>query len=50
MRALLIRHGQPRGNALEEFIGSTDEPLSPEGREEAEKAPKDLSKKSSTIF
>lgn len=45
MRALLIRHGQTRGNALEEFIGSTDEPLSPEGREEAEKAPKDLSVK-----
>ena len=45
MRALLVRHGQTRGNALEEFIGSTDEPLSPEGREAAEKAPKDPSVK-----
>ena len=41
MRALLIRHGQTRGNAAEEFIGSTDEPLSPEGREAAERAKKD---------
>ncbi len=45
MRALLIRHGQTRGNAREEFIGSTDEPLSPEGRETAEKARKDFSVK-----
>lgn len=43
MRALLIRHGQTRGNALEEFIGSTDEPLSPKGRETAERSRKDLS-------
>ena len=45
MRALLIRHGQTRGNAAEEFIGSTDEPLSQAGREKAENAKKDPSVK-----
>ena len=45
MRALLIRHGQTRGNAAEEFIGSTDEPLSPEGRAAAEQSKKDYSVK-----
>lgn len=29
---LLLRHGATPGNALHKYIGSTDEPLSPEGR------------------
>ena len=31
---LLLRHGKTPGNTLRQYIGSTDEPLSPEGRAE----------------
>lgn len=33
MRIYLYRHGQTPGNALKQYIGSTDQPLSDEGRE-----------------
>ena len=42
---LLLRHGKTPGNALRQYIGSTDESLSPEGRAELEKfryAPADI--------
>lgn len=35
MQVILIRHGQTAGNALRRYIGSTDEPLSPEGERQA---------------
>ena len=34
MQARLIRHGKTQGNAERRYIGRTDEPLSPAGREE----------------
>ena len=39
----MIRHGMTAGNAERRYIGVTDEPLSPEGRAEAERKEKDLS-------
>lgn len=33
LELLLLRHGQTAGNKLGRYIGTTDEPLSPEGRE-----------------
>lgn len=33
MKIILIRHGQTEGNAEGRYIGTTDEPLSPDGRE-----------------
>lgn len=45
MRALLIRHGKTKGNSERRYIGRTDEPLSCEGREEAEKVSPDISRK-----
>ena len=41
MRTRLIRHGKTPGNALRRYIGRTDEPLSDEGRREAERLQKD---------
>lgn len=38
MELVLIRHGQTPGNAEGRYVGSTDEPLSAEGREQAEAA------------
>ena len=34
MEIWLVRHGKTRGNLERRYIGSTDEPLAPEGREE----------------
>lgn len=34
MELYLIRHGKTKGNGEERYIGSTDEPLSAEGRRE----------------
>ena len=45
MRALLIRHGKTKGNAEHRYIGRTDEPLSTEGRADAERVGADLSRK-----
>ena len=45
MKITLIRHGKTSGNALRRYIGITDEPLSPDGRAEAEKCEKDFSLK-----
>ena len=42
MRVRLIRHGTTAGNAARRYVGVTDEPLCPAGREAAEKKPKDL--------
>ena len=36
----LIRHGKTYGNTLGRYIGTTDEPLCAEGREELEAIPK----------
>ncbi len=33
IKLYLIRHGQTPGNKLSRYIGTTDEPLSDEGRE-----------------
>ena len=33
MTVFLLRHGQTRGNLERRYIGSTDEPLCPQGRE-----------------
>ena len=33
LKLYLIRHGQTPGNRLSRYIGTTDEPLSDEGRE-----------------
>ena len=44
MQALLIRHGKTPGNAERRYIGRTDEPLSAEGRAEAELLEKDFAK------
>ena len=33
LKLYLIRHGQTPGNKLSRYIGTTDEPLSDEGRE-----------------
>ena len=41
MHIRLIRHGMTAGNAVRRYVGVTDEPLCPEGREAAEKKPKD---------
>lgn len=41
MKIRLIRHGMTAGNAVRRYVGVTDEPLCPEGREAAEKKPKD---------
>ena len=38
MQIYLIRHGQTAGNALRRYIGSTDQPLTPEGMEGAKAA------------
>ena len=38
MQIYLIRHGQTAGNALRRYIGSTDQPLTPEGAEGAKAA------------
>ena len=43
MQVRLIRHGTTAGNAERRYVGSTDEPLCPEGRAEAERHEKDLS-------
>lgn len=45
MRTLLIRHGKTPGNAERRYIGVTDEPLSEEGRAEAERVGADRSVK-----
>ena len=37
LRLYLIRHGQTPGNKLQRYIGTTDEPLSTEGKEFLEK-------------
>ena len=37
IRLYLIRHGQTPGNKLQRYIGTTDEPLSTEGKEFLEK-------------
>ena len=42
MRIRLIRHGMTAGNAERRYVGVTDEPLSQEGREAAERHGKDL--------
>ncbi|MBQ1632649.1 MAG: histidine phosphatase family protein [Clostridia bacterium] len=42
MRIKLIRHGTTAGNAARRYVGKTDEPLCPEGREAAERKEKDL--------
>ena len=42
MRVRLIRHGQTAGNRLRRYIGVTDQPLSPEGIEAANRHAKDL--------
>lgn len=41
MQVRLIRHGVTAGNAARRYVGSTDEPLCPEGREAAERHEKD---------
>ena len=41
MHIRLIRHGMTAGNAVRRYVGVTDEPLCPEGREAAERKPKD---------
>ena len=41
MRVRLIRHGVTAGNAARRYVGSTDEPLCPEGRMAAERHEKD---------
>ena len=33
MTVFLLRHGQTRGNLERRYVGSTDEPLCPQGRE-----------------
>ena len=33
LNILFIRHGQTQGNLERRYIGSTDQPLCPEGRE-----------------
>ena len=38
MQIYLIRHGQTAGNALRRYIGSTNQPLTPEGAEGAKAA------------
>ncbi|MDO4399388.1 MAG: histidine phosphatase family protein [Coriobacteriia bacterium] len=38
LELLFIRHGQTPGNALGRHVGALDEPLSPEGREQARQA------------
>lgn len=43
MRVRLIRHGTTAGNAARRYVGSTDEPLCPEGRAAAEQTKKDPS-------
>jgi alpha-ribazole phosphatase len=41
MQVRLIRHGMTADNAARRYVGSTDEPLCPEGREAAEQKRKD---------
>ena len=41
MRVRLIRHGMTAGNAAHRYVGRSDEPLCPEGREAAERHEKD---------
>ena len=36
MKVLLLRHGETMGNQRRAYIGSTDEPLSPKGREQVQ--------------
>ena len=43
MHIRLIRHGTTAGNAARRYVGVSDEPLCPEGREAAERKEKDLS-------
>lgn len=43
MQVILIRHGMTAGNALRRYIGRTDEPLSPEGIEQAKGIGPDVS-------
>ena len=43
MHVRLIRHGITAGNAARRYVGATDEPLSPEGRAQAEQKEKDFS-------
>ena len=43
MHVRLIRHGITAGNAARRYVGVTDEPLSPEGRAQAEQKEKDFS-------
>ena len=42
MKIVLIRHGETPGNALGQYIGRTDEPLSPAGIEQARCAGGDI--------
>ncbi len=42
MHIRLIRHGTTAGNAARRYVGVSDEPLCPEGREAAERKEKDL--------
>ncbi|MBQ6331929.1 MAG: histidine phosphatase family protein [Clostridia bacterium] len=46
MRVRLIRHGTTAGNAARRYVGRTDDPLCPEGREAAERHEKDPAQKS----
>lgn len=41
MHIRLIRHGMTAGNAVRRYVGVSDEPLCPAGREAAEQKPKD---------
>lgn len=43
MHIRLIRHGMTAGNAVRRYVGISDEPLCPAGREAAEQKPKDYS-------
>lgn len=45
MQVILIRHGSTEGNALRQYIGTTDEPLSQQGIEQVEAAGADINVK-----
>ena len=48
MQVTLIRHGKTAGNLERRYTGVTDAPLCPEGRAEAERARKDVTR--STVY